>query len=97
LNATDLADYLVIKGIPFREAHAIVGKLVGECIRRRKRLEELSLEEFQAASGLIEADVYPVLEMENVVKVRSSFGGTAFEQVRLQLEAARAWLKQITE
>jgi argininosuccinate lyase len=97
LNATDLADYLVTKGVPFREAHAIVGKLVGECIRRRKRLEELSLEEFQAASGLIEADVYPALDMENVVKVRSSFGGTAFEQVDLQLEAARTWLKEIAE
>jgi argininosuccinate lyase len=97
LNATDLADYLVTKGIPFREAHAIVGKLVGECIRRRKRLEELSLEEFQAASGLIEADVYPALDMENVVKVRSSFGGTAFEQVKLQLKTARTWLEEIAE
>jgi argininosuccinate lyase len=71
LNATDLADYLVNKGIPFREAHAVSGKLVRYCITTKKRLEELTLAEFKEHSALIEADVYPVLEMENVVRVRS--------------------------
>jgi argininosuccinate lyase len=92
LNATDLADYLVVKGIPFREAHAVVGRLVKYCIDNHKRLEELTIPEFQAASPLIAADVYPALAMENVVKARASFGGTAFEQVRQQLEKAAAWL-----
>ena len=55
LNATDLADYLAVKGMPFREAHAVVGRLVGECIRQGRRLEELSLEQLQAASNLIAA------------------------------------------
>jgi argininosuccinate lyase len=95
LNATDLADYLVVKGIPFREAHAIVGRLVKYCIDHQKRLEELSLPEFKAASPLIEADVYPALAMENVVKARSSYGGTSFEQVRQQLEKAAAWLATV--
>jgi argininosuccinate lyase len=97
LNATDLADYLVRKGVPFREAHAVAGRLVKYCIGRQKRLEELSLSEFQAASPLIAADVYPVLTMENVVKVRTSYGGTAFEQVRQQLNQAAAWLAKLEE
>ncbi|HEX3046554.1 MAG TPA: argininosuccinate lyase, partial [Bacillota bacterium] len=95
LNATDLADYLVTKGIPFRVAHEIVGKLVKDCIIQGKRLEELSLTEFQTASALISSDVYEVLDMERVVKARSSYGGTAYDQVQAQLEAARVWLGTI--
>ncbi|MGD9156225.1 MAG: argininosuccinate lyase, partial [Bacillota bacterium] len=97
LNATDLADYLVGKGVPFREAHAVAGRLVKYCIDRQKRLEELSLSEFQAVSPLIAADVYPVLALENVVKVRTSYGGTAFEQVQQQLSQAEAWLAALEE
>jgi argininosuccinate lyase len=95
LNATDLADYLVVKGIPFREAHAIVGRLVKYCIDHQQRLEELSLSQLQAASPLIAADVYQALAMENVVKARTSYGGTAFEQVRQQLDKAAAWLETL--
>jgi argininosuccinate lyase len=96
LNATDLADYLVVKGLPFREAHTVVGRLVKYCIDSHKRLEELTMPEFQTASSLIAADVYPVLAMENVVKARTSYGGTAFDQVRRQLEQASAWLADLT-
>jgi argininosuccinate lyase len=91
LNATDLADYLAAKGLPFREAHAVVGRLVQYGIKHGKRLEDLSLEEFKEASELIAADIYETLDMTRVVKVRNSAGGTAPEQVREQLERARAW------
>lgn len=91
LNATDLADYLVVKGIPFREAHAISGRLVRYCIDHHKKLEELTLTEFREVSPEIDEGVYQVLRMENVVKVRTSFGGTSFDQVQKQLEAAASW------
>ncbi len=92
LNATDLADYLVAKGLPFRSAHSIAGKLVHYCIEKQKRLEDLSLEEFQAASTLIEKDVYEKLDIQNVVAVRNSYGGTSHKQVRFQLNVVMEWL-----
>ena len=95
LNATDLADYLVGKGLPFRTAHVVVGKLVKYCIDNRKRLEELSLEELQAASALIAQDIYEVLDIVRVVKARNSFGGTSLEQVQAQLAKAQSWLNSI--
>jgi argininosuccinate lyase len=95
LNATDLADYLVAKGLPFRSAHMLVGRLVQSCIEQDRRLEELSLEEFQAASTLIEADVYETLDIRKVVSVRNSYGGTSAEQVQFQLEQAAQWLNTI--
>jgi argininosuccinate lyase len=95
LNATDLADYLAGKGMPFREAHAVTGRLVKYCLDHQKRLEELTLDELQTASTLIAADVYAALDMKNVVKARSSYGGTSFEQVRRQLDRANAWLAAV--
>jgi argininosuccinate lyase len=95
LNATDLADYLVGKGMPFREAHAVTGRLVKYCLDHQKCLEELTLDELQTASTLIGADVYSALDIKNVVKARSSYGGTSFEQVRRQLDQARAWLAAV--
>lgn len=92
LNATDLADYLVAKGLPFRSAHSIAGKLVHYCIEKQKRLEDLTLEEFQAASTLIDKDVYEKLDIQNVVAIRDSYGGTSHKQVRIQLNAAMEWL-----
>jgi argininosuccinate lyase len=96
LNATDLADYLVGKGLPFRTAHGVVGKLVKHCIDNHKRLEELSLEEFQACSSLIGEDIYEFLKIENVVQVRNSSGGTSFDQVKLELGKAAKWLELIS-
>jgi argininosuccinate lyase len=93
LNATDLADYLAAKGMPFREAHAIAGRLVRQCIDNGRRLEELSLDEFQQGSQLIGSDIYEILKMENVIKARNSYGGTAPEQVELQLKKAQEWLR----
>ena len=97
LNATDLADYLAVKGTPFRVAHEIAGKLVKECLNQGKRLEELSLEQLKAASSLIEADIYQVLDMTQVVGVRSSYGGTSLGQVEQQLEKAQTWLSGLVD
>ncbi|MGG0657520.1 argininosuccinate lyase [Rummeliibacillus pycnus] len=88
-NATELADYLATKGMPFREAHAVTGKLVYLCIQRGIYLLDLPLENLQEASNLIEADVYDVLAPEAAVKRRHSLGGTGFDQVKIQIEKAQ--------
>ncbi|MDN4493444.1 argininosuccinate lyase [Ureibacillus aquaedulcis] len=91
-NATELADYLATKGMPFREAHEVTGKLVFTCIQRGIFLLDLPLEDMQSESKLIEQDVYDVLSPEAAVRRRNSLGGTGFDQVRLQLEKAKACL-----
>ena len=93
-NATDLADYLAKHGLPFREAHEVVGKLVALGVREGKDLQELSLAEMQNVSELIYEDVYEVLKLETVVGARSSYGGTALEQVKMQVEAAKEMLRE---
>jgi argininosuccinate lyase len=87
-NATDIADYLVTKGLPFREAHEIIGKIVLYAIQNQKFLLDLSYEEYQQFSSLFEEDIYEVLSPEHVVAVRNSFGGTSPEQVKKQIELA---------
>ena len=91
-NATDLADYLARRGLPFREAHEVVGRLVIECVRQGLTLEQLSLEQLQQASPLIESDVYQVLRLDEVVNARDSLGGTAKSQVVMQIARARSHL-----
>jgi len=94
-NATDLADYLVGRGLPFRDAHAVVGEAVLYCIEQQKVLEELDLATFKKFSDLIEADVYEQLDIMNCVAKRSIAGGPAPETVKkAQLEAAR-WLERM--
>ena len=88
-NATELADYLATKGMPFREAHEVTGKLVFTCIQKGIFLLDLPLEDMKNESGLIEEDVYDVLSPEAAVRRRNSLGGTGFDQVRLQLEKAK--------
>lgn len=92
-NATELADYLATKGVPFREAHEIVGKLVLYCIQNDKFLLDLSMDEFKQASPLFEQDIYTILEPRNVVARRNSAGGTGFEQVRIAIEKAKNIIK----
>lgn len=92
-NATDIADYLVRKGMPFREAHEVIGKIVLYAIQSNKFLLDLSFEEYQEFSQLFEEDIYEILAPEHVVSVRSSFGGTAPEQVRMQIKLAEEKLK----
>ena len=77
INATDLADYLVVKGVPFREAHGIVGSAVRYCIEKGKKLEELSIEEFRGFSDKISEDVYDSITIEQCVERRNSIGGTS--------------------
>ena len=83
-NATDMADYLAKKGLPFRKAHAVVGNAVAKCIAEHKVLKDLTLEEFKAMSPLFEQDIYGALDIENCVKNRNSYGGTSPEQVARQ-------------
>ncbi|WP_394188087.1 argininosuccinate lyase [Paenisporosarcina quisquiliarum] len=88
-NATELADYLATKGMPFREAHEVTGKLVFLCIQRGIYLLDLPLSDLVDASHLIEEDVYDVLSPMAAVKRRNSEGGTGFDQVRIQIEKAK--------
>jgi argininosuccinate lyase len=93
-NATDIADYLVRKGLPFREAHEIIGKIVLYAIQHQKYLLDLSFDEYKAFSLLFEKDIYEVLSPEHVVAVRNSFGGTSPEQVKQQIELAEGKLSR---
>jgi argininosuccinate lyase len=88
-NATDLADYLAKKGLPFREAHEVVGQLVALGIKQHKDLQGLELAEMQKVSSLIDKDVFEVLKLESVVSVRNSYGGTAPAQVKKQITKAK--------
>ncbi len=93
-TATDLADYLVKKGMPFRDAHEVVGKSVAYCIEKKKNLSELSLKELQQFSGSISEDVFTVLALEGSVSARDHIGGTAPSQVKAAITRARQLLKQ---
>ncbi len=92
LNATELADYLVGKGVPFREAHHITGAAVALAEDKGKALEDLSLDEFRSVSELITDDVYTVLAYETAVARRKTQGGTGPDSVRAQLAKLAAWL-----
>ena len=93
-NATELADYLAAKGLPFRQAHEIVGAMVLECTKAGNYLQDVPLSRYQEVSELIEADIYDTLNSRTAVERRNSFGGTGFEQVKLQIELARTTLQQ---
>ncbi len=88
-NATDLADYLVRKGLPFRQAHAVSGRAVARCIERGIWLSDMALEDYQALSPLFAEDLYDTIRPEACVAGRNSYGGTSYEQVDHQLKAAR--------
>jgi argininosuccinate lyase len=88
-NATDVADYLVARGVPFREAYQLVGGLVKRCLQEGVLLRELPLERWQQLHPAFEADIHAAIDPRQVVAARRSEGGTAFEQVAAQLDAAR--------
>ena len=94
LEATDLADYLSAKGMPFREAHEAVGKLVRYCEKGGKRFDELSLEEFQKHSALFLDDIFALLSPEAIVRRRENVGGTAPKRVHQALRRARSRLRR---
>src|SRR6201988_5200440 len=92
LNATELADYLARKGMPFREAHEAVGRIVRQAIERGCELEELSLNELRTFSALIDTDVFSALSLESALQTKGQTGGTARDQVAAELKAAREQL-----
>ena len=81
-NATDVADYLVKHGLPFRDAHAVVGKIVAYCIENGKVIDDLSMEEFKKFSDLIEDDIYNEISLETCVNQRKLIGGPAYDTVK---------------
>ncbi|BDE08404.1 argininosuccinate lyase [Lactococcus cremoris] len=93
-NATELADYLAAKGLPFREAHELIGQLVLTCIKKGIYLQEVSLKDYQALSQLIEEDVYEILKSRTAVSRRNSLGGTGFESIKKQIEQAKKELQK---
>ena len=92
-NATELADYLVAKGVPFREAHHIVGEAVVEAIRQGKPLEDLPLDELQKFSPVIDEDVYPILSLQSCLDKRAAKGGVSPQQVAQAIAFAQARLE----
>ncbi|MCA2390279.1 argininosuccinate lyase [Lactococcus sp. NH2-7C] len=92
-NATELADYLATKGLPFRKAHELVGHLVLDCIKKGIYLQYVNLQDYQMLSPLINEDVYEVLKSRTAVSRRNSLGGTGFESVKKQIEEAKKELQ----
>jgi argininosuccinate lyase len=104
MAATDLADYLVGKGMPFRQAHEVVGRLVLACEREGRTLQDLTAEEFAAHAGEFGADVLDAVDIDKVVARRTTSGGTGHEAVRAQiagtadaLVADTAWLEALQQ
>ncbi|MBP2655378.1 MAG: argH 1 [Firmicutes bacterium] len=93
-NATDMADYLVKKGLPFRQAHEVVGKSVRYCIETGKTLTDLSLDEFKEFSPLFADDILDAITIETCVAARNSYGGTSPEQVELAIGRGHSILKE---
>ena len=94
MNATELADYLVRKGMPFRDAHEVVGRVVVRAIELQTQIEDMSLEELTKFSSLIQADVYEALSLEQTINSKSQTGGTARASVTQALATARRALAE---
>ncbi len=94
INATDLADYLVKKGMPFRTAYKISGELVALCIKQKAVLEDLPLEEYKKHSDLFDEALYDAVNLENCVKRRISKGGTSIQSVEAQIEYVKAKINE---
>ena len=93
INATDCADYLTKKGMPFRDAYTVTGRLVADCTAGGRTLEELTLPELKAVSDLFEEDVYEALKLENCMALRPSFGGPAGSETSRQLEEIERFVR----
>jgi argininosuccinate lyase len=92
-TATDIAEYLVRRGVPFREAHEITGKIVLHCIRNKKDLASLELGELKAFSPVIARDIFPALQPSESVNARASYGGTSPAEIRRQIVRYRKMLR----
>lgn len=95
LLATDVAEYLVAQGVPFRETHHIVGQVVQYCLAKDKDFQDLSLDEWKQFSSSIEEDLLPLLTVESAVDRRKSFGGTARSDVKRQIDSGRSILTEL--
>ncbi len=93
-NATDAADYLVNHGVPFRDAHGIVGQLVLYCIEKNMALDDMSLEEFQAVSPVFEEDIYDAISMKTCVEMRNTIGAPGQKAMEKVIERAKAYLAE---
>lgn len=96
-NATDVADYLVKKGMAFRNAHEVVGEIVLECIKQNKMIEELTLEELKGFSPIFEEDVYHAIDLLTCVEERKVIGGPSKESVKIQITALKDFIKESKE
>ncbi len=94
INATDCADYLTKKGMPFRDAYTVTGRLVARCSQQGKTLEELTLPELREISSLFEEDVYEALNLENCMGLRSSYGGPAVSETTRQIQELTNFIKE---
>jgi argininosuccinate lyase len=94
MMATDLADYLVGKGIPFREAHTLTGKVVRAAMNEGLGLESLPIKRYKAICPVFEADVYKVLDPMKSVKRRNAIGGTAPESIKSQIQMAKELIQK---
>ncbi|MCS7164234.1 MAG: argininosuccinate lyase, partial [Thermodesulfovibrio sp.] len=94
ITATDLAEYLVKKGIPFRQAHEITGKIVLYCIQKEKALSELNIKEFKKFSKKIEKDVYTILTPEGSIDAKVSYGSTSKKSIKEQIKLLKKILKK---
>ena len=94
INATDMADYLVVKGMPFRDAYNVSGRIVSYCLGRGCALEELPLEEFRQFSDMIDDDIYHRLDLRTCMEKRDSAGGTSPESVKKQIEYIRSIINE---
>jgi len=97
INATDCADYLTKKGMPFRDAYTVTGRLVADCSAKGKTLEELTLEELQSVSPLFAEDVYEALKLENCMALRKSYGGPAAAETTRQIREIREFVAKRKE
>lgn len=94
-NATDIADYLVKKGIPFRSAHEIIGKMVLYCIEKNKAIDDMNMEEFKSFSDKIDDDVYAEISLEKCVSGRKLPGGPAMETEQKAIDNAKSFIKSV--
>ena len=97
LNATDLADYLSNRGLPFREAHRVAGEAVRFALAHQKELHELTLEQLQTFSALIQQDIFSCLSTRNMIELRTSYGGTGGKMVAGAITEAEKWLDRKKE
>ena len=96
-NATDVADYLVKKGMAFRNAHEVVGEIVLDCIKQNKMIEELTLEEFKSFSPIFDEDIYHAIDLLTCVEERKVIGGPSTESVKMQIAALENFIKESKE